>query len=435
MKILLCHSYYTQRGGEDRSFEEERELLLANGHQVIEYVRRNEELAGARSLAAAATTLWNRNAARDVAQLIDAHRPDVLHATNTFPLISPSVCDAAHRRGVAVVQALRNYRLLCANSYLMRDGRPCEECIGRSIPWPAVKHRCYRDSAAASAVVGAMQVVHRTLGVWRNRVDAFFTLTNFARHKFVDAGLPAARLHVKYNSVSPDPGVGAGAGGYVALVGRLSPEKGIAAALAAWKADATLPPLAIVGDGPLRGDVEAAAAADPRITCHGELSNHAAQRVIGDATALLMPSLWYETFGRTIAEAYATGTPVAASRLGAMAELVDDGATGLLFHPGDADDLARCVSQLTTLPEKEQLALRRRARAAYERQFTPAHNYNRLLEIYTIALKESQVRRGATTVRTEHSPAAPEMSENRRPEKRKNEEPATEPLKPTYSAG
>ena len=141
MKILLCHSYYTQRGGEDRSFEEERELLQANGHQVIEYVRRNEELVGVGGVKAALTTLWNRQAARDVAQLIRAHHPDVLHATNTFPLISPSVCDVAHRAGVAVVQALRNYRLLCANSYLMRDGRPCEECVGRTIPWPAVLWR------------------------------------------------------------------------------------------------------------------------------------------------------------------------------------------------------------------------------------------------------------------------------------------------------
>lgn len=410
MKVLLCHSYYTQRGGEDRCFEEERELLLANGHEVTEYVRRNEELASAGRLTAAATMLWNRAAARDVSKLIDAHRPDVLHVTNAFPLISPSVCAAAHRRGVAVVQALHNYRMLCANSYLMRDGRPCEECIGRSIPLPAVKHRCYRDSAAASAAVAAMQVVHRTLGVWRNRVDAFFTVSNFARQKFIDAGLPADRVHAKYNSVSPDPGVSSGAGGHIALVCRLSPEKGIATALAAWKNDASLPPLAIVGDGPLRAEVEAAAARDPRITCHGELSNSDAQRVIGDARLLLMPSLWYETFGRTIAEAYAAGTPVAVSRLGAMAELVGDGAAGALFQAGDAADLTRTVARLTALPAEEQLAMRLRARLAYERQFTPAQNYRRLLEIYTIALDAARQRRSASTSRATAEPLQPTLS-------------------------
>jgi glycosyltransferase involved in cell wall biosynthesis len=397
MKVLLCHSYYTQRGGEDRSFEEERELLQANGHQVIEYVRRNEELVVVGGLKAAWTTLWNRQAARDVAELIRTHRPDVLHATNTFPLISPSVCDVAHRAGVAVVQALRNYRLLCANSYLMRDGRPCEECIGRAVPWPAVRHRCYRESAAASAVVGAMQVTQRLRGVWRNRVDAFFTLTKFARQKFVDAGLPAERIHVKYNSVSPDPGVGPGAGGYVALVGRLSPEKGIATALAAWEQNATLPPLVVVGGGPMLSQVQGAAARDPRISCLGELSNIEAQRVIGNAAALLMPSLWYETFGRTIAEAYATATPVVASRLGAMAELVDDGATGALFTAGDSNDLAAKASQIASAGGSERETMRTAARRAYERRFLPQHNYSRLIEIYDIALKASQQRRGAAS--------------------------------------
>jgi glycosyltransferase involved in cell wall biosynthesis len=393
MKVLLCHSYYyNQRGGEDRSFEEERDLLVANGHQVIEYVRRNEELVGVSRLKAAASALWNRNSARDVAKLIDCRRPDVLHATNTFPLISPSVCAIAHRRGVAVVQALRNYRLLCANSYLMRDGQPCEACVGRAIPWPAIRHGCYRESAAASAVVAAMQVTHRLLGVWRNRVDAFFTLTEFARQKFIDAGLPADRVHVKHNSVSPDPGVGLGAGGYVALVGRLSPEKGIKTALAAWRLDPTLPPLTVVGDGPLRDEVKSAASLDPRIILRGEVSNAEAQEIIKNATALLMPSLWYETFGRTIAEAFAAGIPVIASRLGAMAELVDDGATGRLFAPGDARDLAHSIAHVVGLPPLEHQALGRRARDAYERRFTPSRNYSRLIEIYDLALAEASRR-------------------------------------------
>lgn len=415
MKVLLCHSYYTQRGGEDRSFEEERELLQANGHQVIEYVRRNEELVGVGGVKAAWTTLWNRQAARDVAELIRTHRPDVLHATNTFPLISPSVCDVAHRDGVAVVQALRNYRLLCANSYLMRDGRPCEECVGRAIPWPAVRHRCYRESAAASAVVGAMQVTQRVRGVWRNRVDAFFTLTEFARQKFVDAGMPAERIHVKYNSVSPDPGVGSGAGGYVALVGRLSPEKGIATALAAWERHATLPPLVVVGDGPMMSQVQAAAARDSRISCLGELSNIEAQRVIGNAVALLMPSLWYETFGRTIAEAYATGTPVVASRLGAMAELVDDGVAGALFTAGDPIDLAAKVLRITSASAAERDAMRTAARRAYERRFLPQHNYTRLLEIYAAALESSQQRRGAKLGSVSHAVIADVNAVNMEP--------------------
>jgi glycosyltransferase involved in cell wall biosynthesis len=395
MKVLLCHSYYTQRGGEDQSFEDERDLLLAHGHRVIQYVRRNDELVGANPLFAAGATLWNRRAARDVARLIDGERPDVLHATNTFPLLSPAVCYAASRRGVAVVQALRNYRLLCANSYLLRDGRPCEDCLGRSIPWPAIKHRCYRDSVAATSVVAAMQVLHRKLGFWRRRVDAFFTLTHFARQKFIQAGLPASRIHVKHNSVTPDPGVGSGDGGYVVFAGRLSPEKGIHTLLDAWRLNPRLPTLKIAGDGPLAADVRAAAAGDNRIQWLGHIACAEANQVIAGAIALVMPSLWYETFGRTIAEAFAAGTPVIASKLGAMAELVSDGDTGWLFEPGSAASLAATIRRHLAEPPDAIAAMRERARQSYEHRFTPAQNYSRLVDIYELALSHAESRRQA----------------------------------------
>ncbi len=392
MKILLCHTYYTQRGGEDQSFEDERALLVDGGHEVVEYVRRNEAMNDMGAVAAAATTLWNRRAAAEVAELVRRKRPDVVHCTNTFPLLSPAVCHAAQRGGAAVVQALRNYRLLCAGATLMRDGRPCEDCVGRIVPWPAIVHRCYHDSTAASAAVVAMQMVHRAMGTWRHKVDAFFTLTEFARSKFVAAGLPAERVHVKHNSVHPDPGAGDGTGGYFAFAGRLSPEKGVTTLLKAWRRNATLPPLKIVGDGPLAGDVAAAAASDSRIEWLGRRPERDVHRVFGAATAVIVPSVWYETFGRTIAEAFAGGTPVIASRLGAMAELVDDGRTGWLFAPGDAGDLARAVAACRDFSGERLAAMRSAARHEYERHFTAAQNYRRLIEIYETAIEAARGR-------------------------------------------
>jgi len=392
MKVLLVHAYYTQRGGEDRSFEEERELLAAHGHNVVEYVRSNDELAGRGKFAAATDAVWNHRAARDVAELVRREAPDVVHCTNTFPLISPAVCHAARREGAAVVQALRNYRLLCASAYLMRQGRPCEDCLGRAVPWPAVVHRCYRDSAAASATVAAMQMVHRAAGTWRHQVDAFYTLTEFAKQKFVAGGFPAERMHVKHNCVHPDPGAGAGSGGYALFAGRLSPEKGVGTLLEAWRRDAALPRLKIVGDGPLAGEVEAAAKQDSRIAAVGRLATSEVHRLMGEAAVVVVPSVWYETFGRTIAEAYAVGTPVAASRLGAMGELVEDGVSGVLFQVGDAADLGAKVRQIVEAPAEDRAAMRHRARAAFEARFTPQRNYERLMEIYELAHRHAALR-------------------------------------------
>jgi glycosyltransferase involved in cell wall biosynthesis len=315
MKVLLCHTYYRQRGGEDQSFEEERQLLADHGHEVIEYVRRNDELETQGALSLVGTTLWNRQAAGELELLVAEKQPDIVHCTNTFPLISPAVIHKSHRQGAAVVQALRNYRLICPGAYLLRDGRPCHDCVARAVPWPAVAHGCYRGSRSATAVVASMLVLHRAMGTWRRKVDAFFTLTEFARGKFVEAGFPADRLHVKYNSVPAAPQASA-RGDYLIFVGRLSPEKGITTLLDAWQNDASLPLLKIVGDGPLAESVRCAQAVDPRIEWLGQCELPKVQQLVASAQALVMPSVWYETFGRTIAEAYASGTPVIVSRLG-----------------------------------------------------------------------------------------------------------------------
>ena len=174
---------------------------------------------------------------------------------------------------------------------------------------------------------------------------------NLLARKLIQGNLPADRIVVKPNFVDPDPGAGRGRGGYAIFVGRLSPEKGLETLLDAWtrlSADLNGMPLKIVGDGPLAPTVKLAAEQNSRIEWLGSRSLTEVLTLVGDATMLVMPSIWYETFGRTIIEAYACGTPVIASNLGAMAELVVDGETGLLFAPGDADDLAAKVRSLAS---------------------------------------------------------------------------------------
>jgi glycosyltransferase involved in cell wall biosynthesis len=407
MKVLLCHTYYMQRGGEDCCFEEERDYLRAHGHEVVEYVRRNDEMTQLNPLAAAAATLWNRKAAREVLELIQRERPAVMHNTNTFPVISPAACHAAHRAGVPVVQALQNYRWLCANGYLMRDGGPCETCLSKRLPWQAVVHRCYRDSAAASSVVVGMQMLHHRLGNFISKVDAFFAPTEFARQRFIAGGFPADRTHVKLNFVSCDPGEGAGEGGYVFFAGRLSPEKGVATMLDAWRLDPALPRLVIAGDGPLAASVQTAAERDGRIEWRGALPLAEVHKLMAAASAVMMPSLWYETFGRTIVEAFAVGTPVIASRLGAMAELVEDGRTGFHFRAGDAADLAAKVRRVQQLKASELATMRRTARTSYESRFTAAQNYVRLMEIYDLAIQYAQMRRAVRVAQRTTEATAP----------------------------
>lgn len=384
MRILVCHNYYQQHGGEDVSFADEARLLGEYGHEVTRYTIHNDSIDEMSRWAVARRSLWSRQSYNEIRALIRERRPDVVHLTNTFPLISPSACYAARREGVPVVQALRNYRLLCPGALLHRDGKVCEDCLGKRIPWPAIKNRCYRGSRSASTVVTAMVSLHRLLRTWHRTVNLFYTLTEFSRQKFIAGGFPASKLVVKPNFVLPDPGPGGGDGGFAVFVGRLSAEKGITTLLEAWQKHELPVPLKIVGDGPLGETVSAASRENSKIEWLGQKPLEEVMQLVGQATTLVMPSVWYETFGRTTIEAFAAGTPVIGSRMGATGELIDTGRTGFLFNPGDPEDLAAKVQQLHANEEQLQ-QMRNAARSEYLRRYTPAANYEMLMNIYAQA--------------------------------------------------
>src|SRR5918992_159111 len=228
MRVLLVHCRYQIRGGEDECVEFERRLLTDAGVEVDLYEDDNRRVEEIGRLRAATDTVWSRRSRRAIRERLRAKSYDVVHVHNFFPLISPAVHHAAQAEGCAVVQTLHNYRLLCPNGIFFRDGHVCEDCLGRSVAWPAVAHACYRGSRPASAAIVAMLAGHRLLGTWRSKVDAFIALNEFGRRKFIEGGLPAERIVVKPNFVTPDPGVGDGKGGFALFVGRLTPEKGVA---------------------------------------------------------------------------------------------------------------------------------------------------------------------------------------------------------------
>ncbi|PNY79785.1 glycosyltransferase family 4 protein [Deinococcus koreensis] len=383
MKILLVHNFYQQAGGEDVVFEAERSMLVAAGHTVETYTVSNDDLKHVPALKMAIRTVWNAEAARTLAELVRRQNIDVVHFHNTFPMLSPAVYQAVRAAGAAAVQTLHNYRLVCANALLYRDDRPCEDCLG-VLPWPAIKHRCYRESLAASATVAGTQVLHRVFRTYQREIDAYIALTSFARHKFIEGGLPPELLHVKPNFLDEDPGVGSGGGGYALFIGRLTPEKGIRTLLKAWENPGHALPLKILGHGPLAPEVEAAARLSPGIEWLGQRPRSEVMRLAGEAECLVFPSEWYEGFPMTIVEAFAVGLPVIASRVGALPEIVESGRTGLHFAPGDAESLKAAVGSMTT--EKRAL-WSAGARAEFEHRYTRPQNILELMSIYHTALQ------------------------------------------------
>lgn len=399
-RVAMFHNEYAEPGGEDVSAAMDSALLRERGVEVDDYRASNRAVVSG-SRAAAALTLWrspfNHRVYDDVRRFCRAHRPDVAHVQNFWFALSPSVHAACHDEGVPTVQTLRNYRLLCVNGLLMRDGRPCEDCVGKS-PWRGIVHACYRDSRPSSALVARMIDHNRRRGTWDTDVDVFISLTPFARGRYIAGGLPADRLVIRPNSVA-DPGAATAPGSGAIFVGRLSPEKGIDTLLAAWRGLTDLQ-LSIAGDGPLRGDVESAARST-RVRFLGQLPNERCLDAIRQSACLVMASRWYEGFPRVIVESFALGRPVIAPRLGSMADVVRDGVTGLLYEPGSSDSLARAVRRITG-DDATASAMSKAARAEYDLKYSPGSNADQLLAIYQRAAIEYE-RRPASCSATRHT--------------------------------
>ncbi|WP_028535730.1 glycosyltransferase family 4 protein [Paludibacterium yongneupense] len=386
VRVLLVHNAYQQAGGEDAVVASEAAMLRRFGHEVALLTRHNDDIAAIGRLSLLRQTLWSGTTRRDFDASCCEFAPDIVHVHNTFPLISPSVYWAAGRRRLPVVQTLHNFRLLCPQAIFLRDGHICEDCLGK-LPWRGVARRCYRASLAQSAALGGMLVLHRALGTWRGHVDRYIALNAFCRDKFIAGGLPADKFSIKPNfaDIAELPGEGARRGGL--FVGRLSQEKGLQVLVGAMERAPGLNVQVIgAGDGAdLARQVFGAGFLGYR-----DLDSilHGMRR----ASYLVVPSICYESFPRTIVEAFACGLPVIASRLGSLIDIVGHERTGLLFEPGNSDDLAAKMAWADAHPER-MAEMGRAARAEYERHYTAETNYQMLMEIYRHAIDDHAAAR------------------------------------------
>jgi glycosyltransferase involved in cell wall biosynthesis len=401
MRIVLAHNFYGSEApsGENLVFQAERDLLRARGHEVLEFTRHSDDLRrrGALGLLHGAVAApFNVAALARLRRLLRRERPDVLHVHNTFPLLSPAIYHAARGLPVATLLTLHNFRTFCASALLLREGRPCTLCLDRRSAWPGLRHGCYRGSRAATLPLAATIALHRALGTWTRQVDAFIALTAFQRELLVGAGLPAEAVHVKpnFHPSPPVPSPWAGRPARALFVGRLAPEKGVGLLLDAWAGWGDAPELVVVGDGPERARLEARAAAlglAPRVRFTGQVPPAEVEAHLLASRLLIVPSIWFEGFPLVIREALAAGVPVAASRIGSLEDIVEPGATGLLFEPGDPADLTRQVS--AAWADQAALgAMAARARAAFEANYTADACADALADIYRRARARREAR-------------------------------------------
>lgn len=388
----MLHNRYQYAGGEDASTQAEMAVLRQFGHQVTYLEEHNDRIKQFTSfdkLKLLLTTAWNSQQAKSLTSQLKTLQPDILHVQNFFPLFSPSVHQAAKSLHIPTVQHLRNFRLGCLNGYLYRNQKICEVCIGHN-PWKGVTYRCYRGSLPGSLAVWNMITLNRWRKTWEKDIDGFITPSHFAAEKLIEMGIKSDKLHVKPN-VTPDPLINQSIPPLpqqptFLYLGRFSPEKGVITLLKAWKRlNQPQWQLNLMGDGPQREILETFVRESNlnNVTITGHQPKSGVIEAIKQSTVIVVPSQWYETFGRVVIEAFSCGRSVLVSNLGALSELVQEGKTGFLVTPYDIE-VWRERLDWCGHHHSEIIQMGQQARQVYLEKYTPEVNYQKLIEIYAL---------------------------------------------------
>ena len=331
----------------------------------------------------AAHALYSPSARRAMSNCIADFSPDLAHIRGIYHHLSPSILWELKRRAVPVLYHLNDFKLLCTNYNFVSRGKTCDLCRGGAF-YHVVTQGCYPGPCSGAIVLAAEAYLHKWLRTYHTCVDLFLAPSEFVRGELVAHGLPAERIEVlPHFQALPDEDQLGNDEGYLLYFGRLSPEKGVDELLHAL---VRLPhvPVIIAGDGPERPRLESLARELnlKRVLFAGMVHGAKLKKLIASCSFSLFPSHAYETLGKSILESYACARPVIASDLGSRRELVEHGVTGLLYPPGDCDQLAHSIEFLFDHPdliEKMGAAARARVKSKHD----PEQHMGKILDIYS----------------------------------------------------
>jgi glycosyltransferase involved in cell wall biosynthesis len=379
-KILMVHNFYQHAGGESNVFETELQGLRSNGHPVVIYNRKNEEIdkfTSVMKLNMFTSAYYSRQTEKEITGIIEKEKPEIAIVQNVFPLISPAVYIVLRRLGIPIVQAVYNYRFICPEAELYTAGSICERCIHGNFVH-CVVHRCYRNSFASSAWYATILGMHHFLGTFKDKIDCFMVPDDFLGHKLIEGGFLNSKIQKNVNPyfVNPTQPV-IKRSDYVLYIGRFTRAKGVLTLLSAMRFVKSNARLAFVGLGEVEGEMRDAIeryGLQGRVSLLGPRWGADAEDIMSQASALVIPSEWYDNLPQILCQANGLGKPVLASRIDGIPEYIQEGVNGFLFAPGDQVQLAASIDLITEMEEDEYRKLSVSSRKVAEQKFDyPAH--------------------------------------------------------------
>ena len=331
MKILQVHNYYQNPTGDDAVLKEEHDLLIKNGHEVIQFTKTNKVLSQSgliSKLKTAKSLKSSKSVGHEFSIFLAKHKPDIVHAHNIYPLITPVVFEVCHKHRIPVIQTLHNYRLSCVNTLLYRDGNICEDCITHGLN-QGVKHKCYNNSRIQSYIMADTLKYHRKRDTWNKKVGMFICLSEFAKAKFMDIGIKAEKLIVKSNFIR-DPRNTSTYEDFFLFAGKLEEQKGLSdfLRLAEIRPEVKFKVAGFCDDPSIFSGLE-------NVEYLGQLEREELMKLMQSTKGLLFLSKMFEGMPMTILEAFVHKKAVIARNLGAMSEMINPGFNGELFDGFD----------------------------------------------------------------------------------------------------
>jgi len=384
MKALIIHNEYGKLSGEEIMICRICELLREHRHEVELFSRSSSEINNSviGKFKAFFSGVYSVSSCRQLRRLVEQNRPDIIHVQNVYPLISPSVLAEAYRQDIPVVMRCANYRLICPNGLFMTKSRVCERCSGGKEYWCLLKN-C-EGSYFKSLGYALRNYVARQRRYYLDNVTIFYAQTDFQRRRLIREGFAAERIFVIPNMTNHNGiAISEKLGKYVGYVGRISPEKGLETLMESAQ-----------GCGNIQ--FKAAGAYD-HMPClpgkapqnfkfSGHLNKEQLDKLYTNGRMIVLPSICFEGFPSVLLESMIHSKPVIASRIGGLPEIVEDGVTGLLFEPGNAEDLAEKIRYLWDRPELcKKMGQAGREKAL--REYSPEKYYERLTAVYKKAIE------------------------------------------------
>ena len=399
--LLSLNTYHYRRGGADAVYFDHDNLFRSVGWETAmfamhhpnnesspwtEYFADELEFGNAYSkwqkLKMAGKVIYSWEAKNKLAKLLDTFKPDVAHAHCIYHHLSPSVLSLLHERGIPTVMTAHDLKLACPAYKMLNSSGVCEKCKNGNL-LHLIQNRCIHNSLATSSLVAVESAVHKLLRLYKKNLDRVVTPSKFFKDKLIDWGWKPEQLayipnYVDIEQYTPQPEPG----DYFLYFGRLAPEKGVDTLIkAALQAGVKL---RIAGTGPYEAELKALALDNQeQIKFLGFCSGDKLWRLIREASAVVLPSQWYENAPISILEAYASGKPVIGANIGGIPEMITENVTGFLYDSGSVEGLTKCLDNLTKMPSSEIYDIGVQARTYVGQHFTREQYLNKMLELYS----------------------------------------------------